>query len=75
MGISPAQIRRAISLHIAKVNVDSDSRLAFTATVRESLYKNKKSFDPREYLKAAQEEMTKNCIDEIQNIMGSGFKI
>lgn len=74
-GISPVQIRKAIALHITKVNVDSDSRLAFTAAVRETLSKDKKVFDPREYLKAAQNEMTKNCIDEIQNIMGSGYKI
>ena len=74
-GIPPAQIRRAISMHITKVNIDSDSRLAFTAAIRETLSKNKKIFDPREYLKNAQSEMTRNCIDEIQNIMGSGYKI
>lgn len=74
-GISPAQIRKAISMHITKVNVDSDSRLAFTATVRKTLNQNKNVFDPRVYLTAAQHEMTKNCIDEIQNIMGSGYKI
>lgn len=74
-GISPSQIRKAISMHITKVNVDSDSRLAFTAAVRKTLFQNKNVFDPRIYLSAAQEEMTKNCIDEIQNIMGSGYKI
>lgn len=74
-GIQPAQLRRAISMHIAKINIDSDSRLAFTATVRKTLFQNKGIFDPREYLSAAQNEMTKNCIDEIQNIMGSGYKI
>lgn len=74
-GISPAQIRRAISMHIAKVNIDSDSRLAFTSAIRKNLFQNKSVFDPREYLMAATTEMTKNCIDEIQNIMGSGYKI
>lgn len=74
-GISPSQIRRAISLHIAKVNVDSDSRLAFTASVRKALFENKNVFDPRAYLDTATKEITKNCIDEIQNIMGSGYKI
>lgn len=73
-GISPAQIRRAISLHIAKVNVDSDSRFAFTASVRKALATKPDIFDPRIYLSAAREEMTKNCINEIQNIMGSGYK-
>ena len=74
-GIPTAQIRRAISMHITKVNIDSDSRLAFTAAIRKTLFENKKAFDPRVYLTAAQEEMTKNCIDEIQNIMGCGYKI
>ena len=72
-GISPAQIRQAIKLHIAKVNVDSDSRLAFTSAIREYLSKHKNVFDPREYLKYAMDEMKKNCINEIQNIMGSGY--
>lgn len=74
-GISPAQIRHAISLHIAKVNIDSDSRFAFTASIRKTLSANKSVFDPRVYLGAAKKEITKNCIDEIQNIMGSGYKI
>ena len=73
-GISPAQLRHAISLGIAKINIDSDSRLAFTASIRESLSKNKTAIDPRIYLEAAKESITKNCIDEIQNIMGSGYK-
>ena len=74
-GITPAQIRKAISLHIAKVNIDSDSRLAFTSSVREYLSNKKSVIDPRDYLSQATKEMTKNCIDEIQNIMGSGYKI
>ena len=74
-GIAPAQIRRAISLHVAKVNIDSDLRLAFTSTIREFLFNKKSDFNPRDYLSDAMNEMTKNCIDEIQNIMGSGYKI
>lgn len=74
-GIAPSQIRRAISLHVTKVNVESDSRFAFTAAVRKTLFMNKDIFDPRKYLTNAKEEMAKNCIDEIQNIMGSGYKI
>ena len=74
-GTSPAQIRKAINLHIAKVNIDSDSRLAFTSAVRKTLFQNKAAFDPRVYLSAAKNEMIQNCIDDIQNIMGSGYKI
>lgn len=74
-GIAPAQIRHAISLHIAKVNFDSDLRLAFTGAVREYLFKHKNDFNPRDYLSHAKNEMTKHCIDIIQNIMGFGVKI
>lgn len=74
-GISPAQLRHAISLHITKINVDSDSRIAFTAAIRETLAKQKNIFDPRKYLTVAMDNITQNCIDEIQNIMGSGYKI
>ncbi len=74
-GISPAQLRTAIKLHITKINIDSDSRLAFTYGVREKLVKTPGVFDPREYLKNGIEKMMQNCIDEIQNIMGSGYKI
>lgn len=74
-GISPAQIRRAIKSHIAKVNIESDSRFAFTAAIRKSFYNDPSVFNPRIYLGNAREEMVKNCIDEIQNIMGSGYEI
>ena len=74
-GISPAELRKAITLHIAKINVDSDSRLAFTAAVRETLARKPYEFSPRTYLTDAMNAITKNCIDEIQNIMGSGYKI
>ncbi len=74
-GIAPAQIRHAISLHVAKVNFDSDLRLAFTSAVREYLSKHKNDFNPRDYLSTAQDEITTQCITTIQNIMGSGVKI
>jgi len=74
-GISPNQLRQAISLHITKINIDSDSRLAFTASLRETLSKQSKTINPREYLQTAMNSMTQNCIDEINNIMGSANKM
>ena len=74
-GIPPVQLRKAISLHIAKINVESDSRLAFTSAIRETLSREPNVFNPRTYLTSAMESITKNCVDEIQNIMGSGYQI
>lgn len=74
-GINVAQLKRAITMHIAKINVDSDLRMAFTASLREQFYKNKDITNPRQYLNFAMDTMTKQCIDEIKNIMGSSNKI
>ena len=70
-GIPAEQLRRAVSMNICKINVDTDSRLAFTAGVRTSLNKQPENFNPREYLGAGMDMMYKNTIDEIANIMNS----
>ena len=74
-GTSPAQLRHAIALHVVKINIDSDSRLAFTADIRETLAKHPNIVNPREYLESAMDTVNKNCIDEIIKIMGSNNKI
>jgi fructose-bisphosphate aldolase class II len=56
-GIPEDQYRKAISLGIAKINIDTDLRLAFTATVREVLTNSPKEFDPRKILGPAKEAM------------------
>jgi fructose-bisphosphate aldolase class II len=56
-GIPEEQIKKAISLGIAKINIDTDLRLAFTATVREVLTNLPKNFDPRKILGPAREAM------------------
>jgi fructose-bisphosphate aldolase class II len=61
-GIPEEELRKAIRLGIAKINIDTDLRLAFTATVREVLASSPKEFDPRKILgpaKAAMKEVAK----------------
>lgn len=70
-GIPVNQLKKAISMGICKINVDSDNRLAFTAGVRTELYKHPNLFNPREYLDAAKSDVYNNTIDEIINIMNS----
>lgn len=74
-GIPAEQIRRAVNMNICKVNIDSDSRLAFTAAVREYLQQNPEKFNPRDYLGTAIKTMQENCISEIRNIMNSENKL
>ena len=56
-GIPEKHIRKAISLGITKINIDTDLRLAFTGTIREFLVKSPKIFDSRKILGSAKEAM------------------
>jgi len=56
-GVSEDQLQQAIKLGIAKINIDTDLRLAFTATVREVLANSTKEFDPRKILGPAKDAM------------------
>jgi fructose-bisphosphate aldolase, class II len=69
-GIHPEDIRKAISLGIAKINTDTDLRLAFTALIREALNKNPKEFDPRKYLGPAREAV-KEVVKSRMELFGS----
>ncbi|MCJ7422676.1 class II fructose-1,6-bisphosphate aldolase [Candidatus Bathyarchaeota archaeon] len=69
-GIPEAHIQKAVSLGIAKINIDTDLRLAFTATVREVLAKSPKEFDPRKILGPAKEAM-KEVVKSKMRLFGS----
>jgi len=72
-GIPEEHIKKAISLGIAKVNIDTDLRLAFTAAVRELLTNSPKEFDPRKILGPAKEAM-KEVIKGKMHMFGSSGK-
>jgi fructose-bisphosphate aldolase class II len=72
-GIHEEHIRKAISLGIAKINIDTDLRLAFTATVREVLANSPKEFDPRKILGPAKDAM-KQVIKGKMQLFGSSGK-
>lgn len=57
-GVSDADIKAAIRHGIAKINIDTDLRMAFTAGLRESLVKHREEIDPRKLLASSIDEMT-----------------
>jgi fructose-bisphosphate aldolase class II len=57
-GVSDADIKAAVANGISKVNIDSDLRLTFDATIRETLKKNPTVFDPRKILGPARDAVT-----------------
>lgn len=72
-GIPEDHIRKAISMGIAKINIDTDLRLAFTATVREVLANSPKEFDPRKIIGPAKEAM-KEVVRGKMRLFGSSGK-
>jgi fructose-bisphosphate aldolase class II len=72
-GIPEEQIKKAISLGIAKINIDTDLRLAFTAAVREVLANSPKEFDPRKILGPAKDAM-KEVAKSKMRLFGSSGK-
>ena len=71
IGIPNAELRKASKSAVAKINVDTDGRLAFTAAIRRVLGTNPKEFDPRKYLGAAKDEMKAYYKTKIVDVFGS----
>ena len=75
VGIPEEQLRKASESAVCKINIDSDSRLAMTAAIRQHLAENPSHFDPRQYLKPARENMKKMYVHKIVNVLGSDGKL
>ena len=56
-------------------NIDSDSRLAFTAAVRKVFAEKPGEFDPRKYCGPARDLMTELYEHKVKNVLGSDFKL
>jgi fructose-bisphosphate aldolase class II len=72
-GIPEQHIKKAISLGIAKINIDTDLRLAFTATIREVLANSPREYDPRKILGPAKDAM-KEVVRSKMRLFGSSEK-
>ena len=71
IGIPEEQLRKAAKSAVCKINIDSDSRLAMTAAIRQHFAEHPDHFDPRQYLKPARENMKKMYIHKIVEVLGS----
>ena len=73
-GVPEAMLRKAAAMAVCKINIDSDLRLAMTASIRKYFAENPSHFDPRQYLspaRAAIKELVKN---KLVNVLGCDGK-
>ena len=75
VGIPEEQLRKAAKSAVCKINIDSDSRLAFTAAVRKTLADKPAEFDPRKYCGPARDLMEVMYKHKITDVLGSDNKL
>ncbi len=84
-GSALSEIREALSYGVVKMNVDTDTQYAFTRPVAGHMFTNydgvlkvdgdvgnKKTYDPRSYLKAAETGMAKRVVTACEDLMSAG---
>ena len=69
-GIPDSQIRKAVKLGVAKVNIDSDLRIVFNAAIRKFLKTHPRAYDPRYILGAATQAM-QHVVERKIRLLGS----
>ena len=74
VGIPEEQLRKAASMAVCKINIDSDIRLAMTAGIRRVMVKDPSVFDPRTYLTVARAEVKEMVRHKIVDVLGSNGK-
>ena len=74
-GVPEDMLRKAASLAVCKINIDTDIRLAVTATIRKYFSENPSAFDPREYLRPARAEIVKLVRHKLVDVLGCNGKV
>ena len=73
-GVPEEMLRKAATMAVRKINIDSDLRLAVTATIREHFALNPSHFDPRQYLGPARDAVRKVVRHKIVDVLGCNGK-
>ena len=72
-GVPEDMLRKAGTMGVCKINIDTDLRLAMTASIRKFFVEHPEKFDPREYLSPAREaikDMVKHKMRDVLNCSG-----
>ncbi|MDR0292996.1 MAG: class II fructose-1,6-bisphosphate aldolase [Oscillospiraceae bacterium] len=75
IGIPEEMLRQAAKSAVCKINIDSDLRLAMTASIREHFAEHPDHFDPRQYLTPARTAIKDMVKRKLVNVLGCSGKI
>ncbi|MCF0116382.1 MAG: class II fructose-1,6-bisphosphate aldolase [Erysipelotrichaceae bacterium] len=75
VGVPESQLRKAASLAVCKINIDSDLRLAMTGSIRQYFNEHPEHFDPRQYLKPARANIKELVKHKLIDVLGCNDKI
>jgi fructose-bisphosphate aldolase class II len=73
-GVPEDMLRKAASMSVCKINIDSDLRLALTGTIRKCFNDNPAEFDPRKYLGPARSAIKEVVKHKLINVLGCADK-
>lgn len=74
IGVPEDMLRKAATMAVCKINIDSDIRLACTAMVRKHLFEHPDHFDPRQYMTDARQAVHDMVEHKIKVVLGSENK-
>lgn len=74
IGIPEEMLRKAATMAVCKINVDSDLRLAMTATVRKCFVEQPDVFNPRKYLGPARDAIKALVEHKMTDVLGCAGK-
>ena len=73
-GVPEEMLRKAAGMAVCKINIDTDLRLALTATIRQQFSEHPEEFDPRKYLGPARDAIKKVVTHKLVNVLGCAGK-
>jgi fructose-bisphosphate aldolase class II len=73
-GVPEDMLRKAASMAVCKINIDSDLRLAMTGSIRKCFAENPGEFDPRKYLGPARSAIKELVKNKLVNVLGCDGK-
>ncbi len=74
VGIPEEQLRKAATMSVCKINIDSDLRLAMTGSIRQYFNEHPDHFDPRQYLKPARANIKELVKHKLTDVLGCDGK-